>query len=269
MPTHHHTLWIRRLAVSLTAAISLATIGSAVADVFSDYESSVHRFEEKLRNGEDLPRFNDKNSAPLIRQLTDPKVIKRIDFNNDLVALRAMEGPCQYSGYMTLVYLGHGVNFSNTDQANMQESVNRNGLRYQDEVSAIQSFSISCMSHVMPMMTRYLQTSSPEPSEMSEEQRKGIAGLRGNIIQSMTGMLTAVEDPNVTPANRAKLLQSLTTATPNLASLLPMASRRDLTSIVNSTRAHIPTAHQHYADQINLALVKAPCKKACQMVITP
>lgn len=269
MPTQRHAVWIKRIAISLTATLSLGTIGSAVADVFSDYESNVRSFEEKIRKGEDLPRFNDKKSAPLIRQLTDPQVIKRMDFNNDLVALRAMQGPCAYSGHMTLTYLGQGVNFSDTDPANVLESVNRNGLRYQDEVSAIQSFSISCMSHVMPMMTRYLQTSSPKPSEMSDEQRQGIAGLRTNIIQAMTGMLTAVEDPNVTPANRTKLLQSLATATPNLATLLPMASRRDLTSVVNSTRANIPTSHRHYADQINLALSKAPCKKACEMVVTP
>ena len=262
--------WMKRTVLGLATVATLGAVGAANADAFSDYEKNIQAFAEQAQTGQALPRFSDKNTAALIRQLTDQKrVLDRIDFNNDLVSMRAMQGPCANANQLLLTYLSHGVNLSDSNSDRVMEGLNRNGQIYQDEVSAIQSFSLSCMSHVMPTMVRYFQNSSPAPEDMSEEQRTGIVLFRKSIVQSLSGTLTAIQDPSVKPANREMLLKSMLTAMPNIARVLPLDTRGQLKAAVDEAKTNIPVNQQHYIDKINRALTNAPCQKVCQIVITP
>lgn len=267
MPQQHRASWLKRIAIPLTALAALSTMHAATANVFSDYEKNVQTFNDKLNSTGTLPRFNDRNSASLINQLTDQQnVLGRIDFNNDITALQALQGPCTYSAQLTLSYLGHGIDFSGTtSREQIMDALNKNGQIYQDEATATQSFATVCIGRVTPMMTRYIQ--SVDSKEITAEQRQGISQFRGNIIQTISGTLTAIQDHTVRLENRAKLLQAISAAIPNLAGLLPMNTRGQLKEAIDNAKTNVPASQHHYLDEINRKLSSTPCTKACQLTL--
>lgn len=262
MMNRPRTPWVKRIATTVAATASLGMMSTAIADTFSDYQDNFNALAAMFDHNGKLPLFSDESSSAIIRNLTDQEQLEHIDFNNDFTAARAMQGLCSTSGQLTLVYLGQGINFSHSDRAEITKKLNENGYRYQDEVTAAQSFSTACMGKAIPVLTRGVQTHT-----LSKEQQTSIAKFRVSTIKVITGELEAAKHASIKPENKEKLLQSLATAMPNLIGPLPMDVRLKLKAAANETKAAIPAQQQHYLDDINRSIATTACTKACQLIL--
>ena len=265
MTNRHSTAWVKRIAVTVAATASLGMVNTAMADVFSDYQNNLNALQSMFQNKGKLPLFSDKANAAIIRNLTDQKQLQRINFSDDATAVGAMQGPCAISGQLTLLYLGQGIDFAHADRAQIANKLNENGYRYQDEVSASQSFATACMGKAIPVLAQGLQEASSHT--LSAEQKANISKFRASTVSIITGVLEASKDANIKPANREKLLQSLATAMPNLISPLPLNTRLQLKAAADEAKASIPAQQKHYLNDISRSIETAACTNACQLIV--
>jgi hypothetical protein len=149
-----------------------------------------------------------------------------------------------------------GIDLDKAGEAQKAEIMNRNAVRYLDQMFTPLLFSAHCSAAHMPFLEK---TAGDDPASAAalKTVRMGTWGQVGGLLQ-MAG------DPSLDSPRRRRIVDQLAADAARFAIILSPGQRKDLAGTVDALRATLPDADKAQADKIKANLAAAPCGPLCK-----
>lgn len=226
----------------------------------------------EAKASDDMPRVTDLEVSALLDTLGDTARIEAL--------ARAPEplGPlleiCGQSTSVVMAYAlfdahrrvgtGLGADAGPEELARrMREVLDANGIRFQDEMARLQPFLIRCAGLQAPVLTAFL-------AQLPEAQRtpvrlQGARQFQNGAASLVFGVLTAVPDPRLKLAYRARYVEALAGSIRPIAQVLPVVSRTQLLVVNRTATAEAPAELRAALEEIDAALSDERCEGFCAL----
>ncbi|HEX8063814.1 MAG TPA: hypothetical protein VF535_11420 [Allosphingosinicella sp.] len=150
------------------------------------------------------------------------------------------------------------VNFEldQAGEASKAEVMNRNAVKYLDQMFTPLLFSAHCSAAHMP----FLEKAAGDDAASKNALKPARIGIWGQV----SGLLQMAGDPSLGPARRRRIVDLVAADIANFAIILSPAQRQDLAKSVDALRATLPDSEKAQADKIKANLAAAPCGPLCR-----
>lgn len=142
------------------------------------------------------------------------------------------------------------------------ELMQRNGVRFQDEVSLGLRTQLRCQGAMDSVMTRVLET-LPE-ADRTPARRDGAARVRAGAAQTLTGVVIMSVEVSTRPANRDIVLDEAVLQADDLARLMAPVDRRGVIAAIDQAMPQASEASvRDRLAKLRTALSRTDCGPVC------
>jgi hypothetical protein len=255
------------------AALLLATCQSTIAHAHdpATYVRAGQEFEalfaQAATDGRP-PRLADPHVANLIGVLSDSK--RYLDDTTYEVKDIALLGEvCGKSNAAVMSYalFDHAKAIDRSAEATVKtqqvfQLMERNFLRFQDELVHLQPFLVRCLGKSVPLLDDFIATLPP--AELTEVRRSGVRGTRQGAFNAFYGFLQAVNHPALKASYKDAMLSAMADTAAQYASILQPAMRRQVADIAASMRTAVDGRLRGHIEQILRAMKDTRCEGLCR-----
>ncbi len=150
-----------------------------------------------------------------------------------------------------------------TDGPAIMQFMNRNALRFQDEVVLLTNRLIQCQSVHIPALTSFFEGLPAE--QRTETRLQGLRQMRRGQAQMISGVLITVHDPAVRPENRLRALGALQRHVGLFVAAMPLAERAALLQGLTPLLTTGDAASAEGRQAVRRALQNDSCARLCQI----
>jgi len=262
-----------RILIGVTAFLLLVTRLSVVAHA--------HDPAAYLRAGEELealfaqaakdgraPRLADRNVATLIRVLSDSK--RYLDDTTyegkDILLLSDVCGKAN-AAVMSYGLFDHANAIDRKADPTRQaqqvfQLMERNVIRFQDELQHLQPFLVRCMAKAIPLLGDFI--ASLPPAELTDVRRAGVRGTRQGAFVAYYGVLLAANSRALKESYKEAVLSAMADTAAHYASILQPPMRRQVADVAASMSAGVQGRLRGYVEQILQAMSETRCEGLCK-----
>ncbi len=259
--------------IIVTALLLLVTRLSVVAHAndLAGYLQASQEFEalfsQTAKEGR-APRLVDRNVADLIRVLSDSK--RYLDETTyevkDLLLLSDVCGKAN-AAVMSYGLFDHGNAIDRNADATrislqVAQLMERNVVRFQDELQHLQPFLIRCLAKQIPLLGDFIV--SLPPAELTDVRRGGVQGARQGAFGAFYGFLQVANHRALKDSYKEAVLRVMADTAPQYASFLPLTTRRQVADVAASVSTVVPGRLRGYVEQILRAMKDTRCEGLCR-----
>jgi hypothetical protein len=139
----------------------------------------------------------------------------------------------------------------------------RNYIAYQDEMTPLIGFAVTCLAQAMPAAADFWE--GLKPADRTPVRQQGLAKMRNGIVEIYGGAIKGLSDPSMRAGNRKILLDAVSGSAVDLASVLNPAQRKQVISLVELVMATASPAYKGGLSHIRQVMSTAPCNSLCKV----
>lgn len=250
-----------------------AGAASAVSDDTTAYLAAGQKFSQAvsdLAGQHRLPRAADPEYAELLATLSNHR--RFLTSQQFAVAdLGDVVEICSTALRANMAYVFFDLNTvvdkTMTDPAKITAAVmqvaNRNAVTYQEEVTAILSFTQRCAATQIPLLVKFVETLKPE--DLTPIRRDGLKQVRSALFGTFANVARTASETAITPQNRRIMFDTMRETTPVFAQALDLATRKNALDIMTSTEKSVPPELRAQYEQITETLRSTNCESLCRL----
>jgi len=261
---------MRYFIVLITALIMQSTHAASIE--IESYLANSGAFEALIKKENvtgKLPRIKNKTTADLLEKLSKDQsalTAKKYTLNSfgDLV------GVCGKANQLGMTYMLHGMasvikksDSPKVTQLKVSTLMAENSIKYQDELTVFYPFLVECLA-IQSTLVEPFWASLP-PKQRTQVRVGGVNKMRSGTLQLYSGVLMSLGDKALNASFKDPLLESAIKAAPAMASILPIASRQAILTLLSG---YGKTASKTYREKFKIisdAFSKKECNIICQL----
>ena len=245
----------------------------ANADQYSEnYFKTAEEFKklisDKASRGE-IPRSSEKKVMNMINTLSDKK--SHLSPNNYSVKnLDILMNMCNYANEFVMTYALFGLQAEikkgdNPDTAAQKalELMEKNTILFQNELSKLQPFHISCMATQAPVITEFVLALKPE--EITGVRLNGLRRFQKGVLGIYLSAFANIFNEQMNSAYHYELVRTLSDSSLYFSKILPVSSRQQIVNYIKSIQAKVLPEFNTEFQKIMDAMKDTTCEGLCAL----
>lgn len=254
------------------ALVVISQLSYASSTHIKNYLNSSSEFEaliEKESTAGRLPRIEDSASLKVFNQLSNSqKAITSETYSVD--DLGVLLNVCGKANQFNMTYMLHGMNsmVDNTESPQALEEkllqlMSENSIKFQNELYVFFPFVIDCIAIQSPLILTFWE--SLPIDQQTQVRKDGIIQVRSGILNIYAGAFISLRDSEIELAFSEALLESVTQAAPNMASILSLDSRGVVLNMVSEYSIEAPEKYMDKLGSMSRDFGSKECNTICQL----
>lgn len=214
-----------------------------------------------------MPRLSNKKTAELLATLSDSH--RFLDMQTYNVSnMPVLMDMCQKANLIVVKYSMFDLKSNLDPKVDMatramqvQKTMAKNIIAFQDELERVQPFLIRCLARGMPVLASF--TAALKPEEMTNVRLQGLEKVRNGILGAALGSLMTLNVPAIRDSYKQKMLEALAESARSLAAPLRPTMRRQIVAEIDRVRARVPEKLRPSVATVAAAMTDEKCGGLC------
>lgn len=143
----------------------------------------------------------------------------------------------------------------------MLNLVSKNTIRFQNQLSLIQSFYITCQAKTLPLLADFYETLPP--ADLTEVRKQGLLEAQQGLVGIYSNSAVSLLDENLNPNYKDTIAAVLMEHSAIYFASLNPAQRNSVLELIQPYRQKLKKQYPEFLQNLEFNLEQAPCNALC------